>query len=166
MKNYLFLLSCFTFFCSCDTLKKTTIVNTTDTASIPKKTYVTYVPNVKNKKLYAACKEWLGVPYKYGGTTKAGTDCSALVNMIYKEAYNKNLYRTSKEMYDRYYDVKYEDIQEGDLLFFSYTSKYISHVGVYLADGKYIHASTKKGVMISKLTDDWNKKYFIRAGRP
>ncbi len=123
------------------------------------------IPALKNKKLEEICKQWLGTPYKYGGTTIQGTDCSGLVIAIYNYAYNIQLCRTSKQMYDTYKDVSFTDLKEGDLVFFSYTQKSISHVGVYLSNNIYIHASSKKGVMLSSLKDVWNKKYFVRGGR-
>lgn len=118
-----------------------------------------------NKKLMETSASWLGVPYKYGGASKSGVDCSGLVCSIYKDVYGKQLPRTSTDMYDKYDKVKESNLKEGDLVFFNYDSKKVSHVGIYLKDDKFIHASTKKGVIIGDLNDPYNKKYFLRGGR-
>ena len=61
--------------------------------------------------------------------------------------------------------VKKNELREGDFVFFNYETKHVSHVGIYLKDNKFIHASTKKGVIVGDLTDPYNVKYFMRGGR-
>ncbi|MBC7412104.1 MAG: C40 family peptidase [Bacteroidia bacterium] len=118
-----------------------------------------------NEKLYNACQSWLGVPYKLGGNTKAGVDCSALVNALYKESYAIQLPRTTTELRSKYPAVKTNELRTGDLVFFNFESKKASHVGMYLNDKKFIHASTKKGVIVGSLDDLYNAKYFIGGAR-
>lgn len=119
-----------------------------------------------NVDLYKAIDEWMDVPHRLGGMNKSGVDCSGFVSIIYTDVYAKDLPRTSKDMADnikRKYDNK---LKEGDLVFFSFGGKEIDHVGIYLHNDKFVHVSTKKGVMISNLKDTWFYKYLKRCGTP
>lgn len=119
---------------------------------------------LNNASLYQLIHEWMGAPHRLGGQNKNGIDCSAFVNMAMKEIYGKNLPRTAALMADQV-KRKYErQLQEGDLVFFSFGKRQIDHVGIYLANGKFVHVSTSKGVIISRLQDEWYYKYFQRAG--
>lgn len=121
-----------------------------------------------NKILYQEIKGWLGVPYKYGGNTKKGVDCSGFVLQIYKSVYKKKIERNSSKIYEkncRLIDV--DELQEGDLLFYATSKKAlkITHVGIYLKDNKFAHASSSKGVVISDITEDYFINHFYAAGR-
>jgi lipoprotein Spr/probable lipoprotein NlpC len=108
---------------------------------------------------------WKGTPYRYGGNTKKGTDCSGFVTSVYKEVYGKQLQRSSKDIVK---DVKYiskNEMKAGDILFFKINGKSISHVGIYIADNKFIHASTKSGVVVNDLSQEYYQKAFYKAGR-
>ena len=117
-----------------------------------------------NKQLYEFIDDWEGTKYKMGGLSKSGIDCSGLVFLLYKDVYQKEIPRnTSKQV--EIIKRKYESqLKEGDLVFFDYDGKAFSHVGVFLQNGYYVHASTRKGVMIQKLKDPYTYKYFSRAG--
>lgn len=117
------------------------------------------------RELRNEIKNWLGTPYKYGGNTKKGVDCSGFVQAIYMEVYELKLARTSKDMYAASKPIKMKELREGDLIFFNYEGKGVSHVGIYLADNKYVHASASKGVVISDITDTFVKKKIVGAGR-
>ncbi len=116
------------------------------------------------KKLRVATAEWRGTPYKIGGTTKAGVDCSAFVRAAYKEALNVDLPRTSAEQELLGANVERANLQSGDLVFFRtqgmgpfFKSR---HVGVYLGGGEFAQSSGSHGVTISRLDNYyWNKKY-------
>jgi len=124
------------------------------------------VRKLDNKKLYDFIDDWMGTPYRFGGTQKSGVDCSGFANRLYRWVYGRELPRTSREMGDRV-QRKYEnELREGDLVFFSFGGKGIDHVGVYLHNRKFVHASTSKGVIISDLRDAWYRKYFVRCGTP
>ena len=118
-----------------------------------------------NKDLKKEIDRWLGTPYKYGGNDNKGVDCSGFVNAIYQSVYNLTLPRSSKEMYSKCLKIKTTDLKEGDLVFFDYNGKGISHVGIYLKDDKYAHASSSKGVVISSLSNDYTRKYYVGGGR-
>ncbi|MEP6764416.1 MAG: NlpC/P60 family protein [Gemmatimonadaceae bacterium] len=116
------------------------------------------------KKLRVSTAAWRGTPYKIGGTTKAGVDCSAFVRAAYKEALAVDLPRTSAEQELLGKDVLRTELQSGDLVFFRtqgmgpfFKSR---HVGVYLGGGEFAQSSGSHGVTISRLDDYyWNKKY-------
>ena len=127
------------------------------------KTALSNIPIQKDLK--KEINSWLGTPYKYGGITKKGVDCSGFVNAIYQTVYDIDLPRTSKEIYSKAKAVKLQNIKEGDLIFFNYEGKGVSHVGIYLADNKYAHASASKGVVISDITDTYARKKIVGVGR-
>lgn len=119
---------------------------------------------IKNKKLYEFIDEWEGTKYEFGGLDKRGIDCSGLVYLLYKEVYHQQIPRTTAEQVNSI-KRKYEShLKEGDLVFFDYDGKKFSHVGVYLQNGYYVHASTSRGVMVAKLHDPYTYKYFSRCG--
>lgn len=121
-----------------------------------------------NHKLYLEAADWIGTPYRYGGTTKKGVDCSGLTSAIYRKVYGKKLSRSSEEQRDR--DCKKvlkRNLKEGDLVFFHNGKKKrkASHVGIYLKDGKFVHASTSVGVVVSSLNERYYDKHWLQGGR-
>lgn len=120
---------------------------------------------IRDKKLYEFVASWYGVPYKYGGCDKSGTDCSCLTINLYKEVYKKNLPRTADEMMKNCDKLSSSKGEEGDMVFFKINSKDASHVGVLLKNNKFIHASTSKGVIINDLNEAYYKKYFFTYGK-
>lgn len=119
--------------------------------------------DLDNEKLYRFIDTWIGVPYRNRGMDKKGVDCSGFTSLLTKDIYNKQLPRTARSMAE---DVKRKfekDLKEGDLVF-DFDGQKFSHVGVYLQNNKFVHASTSKGVIISDLKDQWYYKYFSRAG--
>ncbi|PRD48007.1 glycoside hydrolase [Sphingobacterium haloxyli] len=122
--------------------------------------------DLNNKSLYAFIDKWLGSPHRLGGSQPSGIDCSGFVGILYREVYGKNLPRTSRDMGNQV-KRKYErQLREGDLVFFSFGGRNIDHVGVYLHNNKFVHVSTRRGVIISNMKDSWYYKYFVRAGTP
>jgi len=120
---------------------------------------------VRNNKLYAFVEDWYGVPYKYGGCKKSGVDCSCFTNILYEEVYGKKINGTAAEMYRQSEKITLEKAKEGDLVFFKISVSYVSHVGVLLRNGYFVHASTSRGVMVSNVNEAYFKKYFHSAGR-
>lgn len=122
-----------------------------------------------NAKLYSECASWLGASYKYGGTTKSGVDCSGFVYMVYKAVYGKTLTRQSAGMLtDNCTKITKSQLREGDLVFFRTDGKKSStpnHVGIYLKENKFIHASTSKGVVVSDLLQSYYVTNWITGGR-
>ena len=120
---------------------------------------------IDNIKLYAFINDWYGVPYKYVGKNKQGIDCSAFTIELYKNVFNKDLTGTSASIADGCKVISKSKLSEGDLVFFKIESENITHIGVYLQNNKFVHASTKKGVMIDDLDEPYYKKYFFKGGR-
>ena len=122
----------------------------------------------KNMPLYAEVSTWLGSPYRYGGTTKRGTDCSGFIMQVYKKLYRKTLPRsTSGLAAAKYKGVAKRNLYTGDIILFATgkNKRTVSHAGIYLKDGKFIHASTSKGVMINHIDDSYYKRAWVRAIR-
>ena len=120
--------------------------------------------DLQRPELYTFIDDWMGVPHRTGGTDHRGMDCSAFVGLVMQEIYGKAVPRASKDMAE-HIKRKYErQLQEGDLVFFSFGRRNIDHVGIYLHNHKFVHVSTSKGVIISDLRDSWYYKYFTRAG--
>jgi probable lipoprotein NlpC len=120
--------------------------------------------DIQNGRLYNFIDEWYGTTYRFGGLDKNGIDCSGLVQLLEQQVYNINIPRmTSKQILviKRKYE---EELEEGDLVFFDFDGKQYSHVGVYLQNGYFVHASTRKGVMIARLHDNGIYKFFSRGG--
>lgn len=120
---------------------------------------------MSNYILYQFIDEWYGVKYRYGGSTKSGIDCSAFVQKLYEQVFCTELVRTSREQFHSckmVWDI--DNLMEGDLVFFKTRGKRISHVGIYLANNFFVHASSS-GVMISSLTEKYWSNKFAGAGK-
>jgi lipoprotein Spr len=122
-----------------------------------------------NHALYVESSQWVGVPYRSGGTTQRGVDCSGLTSAIYNKVYRKQLERNSDDQRKKdCKKVKKGKLREGDLVFFhnGRKKKRASHVGIYLKDRKFIHASTRQGVTISNLDEVYWNEHWLSGGRP
>ena len=128
-----------------------------------KKTAVNHHNTVK-QKLEKEFKKYKGVKYRYGGTTSRGFDCSGYVQRVYKEAFNINLPRTTKAMMKTGKKVSKKNLKIGDLVFFHPTRKYY-HVGIYMGNGVFMHASSSKGVMKSRLDLKYWQRSYVTARR-
>jgi hypothetical protein len=119
---------------------------------------------ITNTSLFSFIDEWWATRYRYGGTTKSGIDCSAFTGLLMSTVFGLHLPRTAKMQYDACEKLEQEDMLEGDLVFFN-TRGGVSHVGVYLGDGYFVHSSTSNGVTISNLKDTYYSRKFIGGGR-
>jgi len=110
--------------------------------------------------LYAQFEQWRAVKYKNGGLSRDGVDCSGFVYLTFNSRLGIELPRSTDQQVTQGKTISQRDLVPGDLVFFR-TGKSTRHVGIYLEDGKFLHASTEKGVMISRLTDAyWAKAYW------
>jgi len=118
-----------------------------------------------NTKLLLDIDYWWGTKYCLGGSTEDCIDCSAFTQNLMREVYAINIPRTAREQYDNSDHIKKDELQEGDLVFFQTYRHQISHVGVYITNNKFAHASVSNGVMISDLDDPYWKQRYAAAGR-
>ena len=122
------------------------------------------VESLTNLSLLAFIEDWFGTRYRYGGETKRGIDCSALTGTLLLAVYGFAVPRTAREQYEYSEHIKKEELKEGDLVFFNTTGG-VSHVGLYLENNYFVHASSSQGVTISNLDEPYFAKRYIGAGR-
>ncbi|MFI5196847.1 MAG: C40 family peptidase, partial [Chitinophagales bacterium] len=117
--------------------------------------------DINNYPLYRFIDQWYGTRYRWGGEDNTGIDCSAFSQKLYGKVYSIDLYRTAKQQHRNCERIKDpEDAEEGDLVFFRIHHFRVSHVGVYLANGYFVHASRSQGVVISNLNSKyWHRRY-------
>ena len=120
---------------------------------------------ISNKPLYELIDDWYGTKYQYAGKSKDGIDCSAFVSVIFKNIYKKELSGSSANIFNQCVKVDTAHLKQGDLVFFKIDGDKISHVGVYLDNKRFVHASTKAGVRIDSLEQEYYKKIFYSGGR-
>ena len=122
----------------------------------------------KNMPLYAEVSQWLGVPYRYAGLSRKGLDCSGFAFLTYQKVYRKKIPRSTSDLAKmKMHNVSKGSLQAGDLVFFATSGKKnkISHVGIYLKDGCFIHASTSQGVIVSNLDEEYYDRTWKKGGR-
>ena len=125
----------------------------------------TEVESLPAKTLLESVDEWYGVRYRTGGNTKSGVDCSGFTVAVYASVYGIMLPRVSREQYRTSRKISTTELQEGDLVFFNTNGNGVSHVGVYLGNNKFIHASVSRGVMVNDLFEPYYLKRYYGAGR-
>lgn len=119
----------------------------------------------KGQKIVDMAMKYMGVPYVWGGTSPRGFDCSGLVYYVYKEC-GYTINRTAASIYDNGTYVEKEKLQVGDAICFSSYSSSIGHVGIYIGDGQFIHASSGSGrVIISGLDENYYSRRYVGARR-
>ncbi len=137
----------------------------------PKYKEVIYVypqsEDAATQRLLSEAKMWLGVPYKYAGNDRDGVDCSGLMVQVFQRALGIKLPRVSREQADYCRSIPKERLVPGDLVFFA-TGKdnaRISHVGMFLGDGKMIHSSTRRGVVVDDIEGGYFADTYRRSGQ-
>ncbi len=128
-----------------------------------KTAYIINSTEKEQKKLISEARSWIGTPYAYGCAEKGrGTDCSGMIMSIFYGVYGIKLPRSSAMQQEFSRPVKYDKMQPGDLVFFttSKNSSRVNHVGLYVGNGRMIHASSSCGVMESSLSEKyWQNNY-------
>jgi murein DD-endopeptidase / murein LD-carboxypeptidase len=107
----------------------------------------------------------IGIPHK-SRNSREGIDCSALVKLIYKEVFDKELGGSSADIFRYSTKIEREELKEGDLVFFRIESERINHVALYINNNKFVHSSSATGVSINDLNQNYYERYFYKAARP
>lgn len=116
------------------------------------------------KKLYAQYNAWRGTPYKYGGLSLTGVDCSGFIYKSYRSVFNITLPRSTKGQINKGQRVYINELRAGDLIFFK-TGHKTRHVGIYVENGKFMHASTSRGVTLSNVKRGYWREHYWQARR-
>jgi len=115
--------------------------------------------------LYRQHEEWAGTPYRLGGTSRSGIDCSAFVKTTFASRLERTLPRTTQAQARIGVPISRHELTSGDLVFFR-TGKKVQHVGIYVEKGRFLHASTSNGVMLSNLGNPYWQNTYWMARRP
>ncbi|HAY16540.1 MAG TPA: glycoside hydrolase [Halomonas sp.] len=121
-------------------------------------------PTVVRQALLEQHQRWAGTPYRIGGTTDRGIDCSALVRNVFRDTFDVELPRSTQDQVHEGRPIDRQELQAGDLVFFRPPGRY-NHVGIYVGNGYFLHASTSKGVIISSLDNSYWQRYYWQSRR-
>lgn len=116
-------------------------------------------------RLLLAYADWAGTPYRYGGADRVGVDCSGFIQQVYRQLQGPGLPRTTEQLARVGQEVSVRQLQPGDLVFFR-TGWKQRHVGIYLGQGEFMHASTRQGVTLSRLDNPYWQQAWWMARRP
>lgn len=123
-----------------------------------------YGGNGRQARLTQEIESYLGVPYRWGGASRYGMDCSGFVSTVYRSALGVELPRKARAMFDEGRYVAKRDLQFGELVFFEkIENSGVSHVGIYIGGNRFAHASTTRGVVISDLDEKYYRRRFVGA---
>ncbi len=120
----------------------------------------------ENPALMREVASWAGTPYRYGGSSRSGADCSGFVWTVYRSVYGKSLPRTTGAIARETRRIRQHRLREGDLVFFRTSGRKLSHVGIYLGNGHFAHVSSSRGFIINELNEPYYARRFARGGRP
>ncbi|MGH1462153.1 MAG: C40 family peptidase [Neptuniibacter sp.] len=119
-----------------------------------------------SRALITQHQNWKGTPYLLGGSDRNGVDCSAFTKLTYRQLFRINIPRTTQGQ--AYYGetIHSSSLQAGDLVLFRTGGSKQRHVGIYVEDGVFLHASTSMGVMLSRLDNPYWQTHYWKAVRP
>jgi cell wall-associated NlpC family hydrolase len=120
---------------------------------------------INDQKMMDVILSYLGTPYQYGGDSKSGIDCSAFTSAVYDQSVRLKLPRTAGDQVKQGKQVLRDELKFGDLMFFNTTGANPSHVGIYIGDDLFAHASEAFGVTISSIESSYYKKRYTEARR-
>ncbi len=116
------------------------------------------------QRLRAEITSWLGTPHRLGGLSRRGIDCSGLVVVVYEALFDRHLPRTTTRQMRVGRRIERSALRPGDLVFFKPRTK-LHHVGIYLGQGEFVHTSTSRGVMVSRMDDDFWRQCYLTGRR-
>jgi cell wall-associated NlpC family hydrolase len=120
--------------------------------------------STSERSMMEEIESWIGTPYVYGGTTKAGVDCSGFTQAVYA-ASGIEIPRTASRQAEASREVAPGSLQFGDLLFFNTSGSGISHCGIFIGNGFFVHASSSRGVARETIAKPYYAARLVRAGR-
>ncbi|MEJ5961639.1 C40 family peptidase [Pedobacter immunditicola] len=120
--------------------------------------------NLENKSLHNFITDWAGVKYRLGGLDKRGIDCSGFALLLKKEIYGISLPRRSRDQAEVIQKKNLNQLKEGDLIFFSFGGNDVDHVGIYLNNNYFVHASTNRGVVVDDINITAYQQALVKAG--
>jgi murein DD-endopeptidase / murein LD-carboxypeptidase len=124
------------------------------------------ISNENHFPLYQQIYTLKDIPYKYSGRNESsGLDCSGFTICVYDKVFNHKLSGGSRDIFSKTENIPDRKLQEGDLVFFRIKKNTISHVGIYLGNGKFAHSTVHGGIMINDLSEAYYKKYYYKATR-
>lgn len=121
-----------------------------------------FITGSQGRQIVSTAQNFLGVPYVFGGTTPSGFDCSGLVQYVFKQN-GLTIPRLADEQYNLGKSAQISQLTAGDLVFFTTYTAGVSHCGIYVGDGKFLHASSSRGVRIDSLDNEYWKPRFVGA---
>ncbi len=142
---------------ACSSRKKTVSTSTAARTAMA-------MSNVKSKPLYRFINDWAGVRYRMGGLDKRGIDCSGFALLLQKNIYGNELPRRSSDQATVIRTKSISQLKEGDLIFFSFGGGAVDHVGIYLNNNYFVHASTTRGVVVDDLSLPAYQRTMVKAG--
>lgn len=120
--------------------------------------------NLKSRELYRFITDWTGVKYRLGGLDKSGIDCSGFAFLLERNIYGLTLPRRSRDQAEAVRKKSLGNLEEGDLVFFSFGGNEVDHVGVYLNNDFFVHASTTRGVVVDDLNLPVYQNAIVKTG--
>jgi lipoprotein Spr len=120
---------------------------------------------INTRKMGYIIDSYLGTPYKENGLSRRGIDCSGLVVEVYRRYSGTNLPHSTEKLYKLVKKVNKKNLLYGDLVFFSFNSRKVNHVGIYIEESKFVHASSSQGVIVSSFKDEYYSKNYVGARR-
>lgn len=153
---------------SCGTSRKATVASRpTPQEREEHRRFVSHLPK-ERRMIIEEAETWIGTPYLYAGEEKGtGTDCSGMVMQVYLAALGCPIPRNSAKQAEYCRKLNDNEVEAGDLVFFATGKdpKKVSHVGIVVENGGFIHASSSKGVVVSKLSNPWYAQRLLMYGR-
>ncbi len=136
----------------------------TNMASLPNgSTQKSELINHENQ-LITVYNRYKGAPYRYGGTTIDGFDCSGFITRMYLDAFNMKVPRTTTALVRAGKPIRRDQLLAGDLVFFKTSDKQL-HAGIYISENQFVHASTSKGVIASSFDNRYWRQHYLKARR-
>jgi cell wall-associated NlpC family hydrolase len=122
-------------------------------------------PSNRVSALFTDVRQYLGIRYRFGGTTPAGFDCSGFVRFMFGRVFDMQLPRSSREMSAIGTRVARSELKPGDLVFFRNARNRINHVGIFVGNGMFVHSSLTKGITSDRLNENYYEKRFATGVR-